>query len=69
MDRCTLTDLYTDQCAHCRGIEDPAHPTVARWWMEARFHGACAGCERHIEPGDRICFTNVAWCEGCGEAL
>lgn len=57
-ERCELTELLVDQCAHCRGVDDlPALPP--KWsgpltWIPAQFPGRCSGCGEPINPGDWI---------------
>lgn len=56
-DRCDLTELFTDQCAHCTGHTD-APPTVdpaeVSHTFEARWRGACTNCDRWFEEGDTV---------------
>lgn len=44
--RCDLTDLLETDCAHCKRKDDPAWP--------AKYQGACALCERGVEVGQLI---------------
>lgn len=61
-DRCQLTDLLVDQCAHCTGaqsIEDQVaaeHAALAGQpgWIEAQYPGACCRCGEPIAVGDLI---------------
>lgn len=69
MSRCDLTDLLTDQCAHCRGHDLTAasdvpavHHTIA-----AQYPGRCAADPDHsIDEGDLIGRTDDGWvCPAC----
>ena len=53
MSRCDKTDLPTDMCAHCRGVDLPEREDSGDA-IRARFSGHCNGCDREIEPGDWI---------------
>lgn len=52
-ERCEVTDLPKNQCAHCR-----SKPRSYAWppgaWFLARYSGECAGCGDEIQPGDSI---------------
>lgn len=72
-DRCHLTDLIKDQCAHCQGHKDDVKPvgvpvSILRT-ARAAWDGRCALDARHpINPGDRIGSTDQGWiCVGCLE--
>lgn len=78
--RCEITELVTEQCAHCRRLPDlpadlfdePAERERpgGRGWMAARYAGRCSDCGGHIEPGDSIVYahdgTGGYLCAGCG---
>lgn len=70
MDRCELTELPADSCAHCTGRtgDSPAESSPAATWTEAQYHGRCTGCSQRILPGDQICADGEGgWlCAGCG---
>lgn len=62
--RCDLTDLYEDQCAHCRKV-DPAHRDTYYPYdavdrvpvgvvIVAQYPGQCGLCGEHYEAGTRI---------------
>ena len=57
VERCELTDLPTDMCAHCRGLTE-ARPTdglraVRR--ITARFDGVCQVSAQHrVAAGDPL---------------
>lgn len=51
--RCTLTELPTDQCAHCLGHADPLPATVG-YPLKARIGGRCSGCGEPFEPNAMI---------------
>lgn len=53
VERCTLTELLVDQCAHCRRLPDPPARTVGKPF-EAHRYGRCADCDNPYEPGDKI---------------
>lgn len=54
--RCTVTDLLTSACAHCRPAPPAATPSRERLgpWIAAQYRGKCAGCGGRFEPDDRI---------------
>ena len=61
-DRCDLTDLLVDQCAHCLG--HGAAPGLAERTgpqITARYYGSCAHCGDGYAPGDRIAGTADGW--------
>jgi hypothetical protein len=72
--RCDLTDLPTDGCAHCKGLNPtPAAPRGHQSgdlgpWISARYEGRCAGCGDDINPGDTIRADGQGgWlCHDCG---
>jgi hypothetical protein len=70
-DRCDLTDLLVDQCAHCRGDDQTIALTAVdvRHVMAARHPSRCALDSNHtIEAGDRIGYTDDGWiCDRCIE--
>lgn len=57
MDRCELSDLPTDQCSHCWGLDGP-EPTpelIVAVKMYARRAGSCEICgEWTIREGDPL---------------
>jgi hypothetical protein len=64
--RCEITDLPTDQCAHCRP-PPPEPPRQLGPWFTAQYDGTCSeGCP--IEAGDQIRADGEGgWlCETCG---
>lgn len=77
-DRCDLTDLLVDQCAHCRKDDAPELDDIQiQRTFTATYAGRCALEVRHkIEVGDRIGHaaeaggTPVGWvCAWCTEQL
>lgn len=76
-DRCDLTDLLVDQCAHCLGHSehDTADVRIQRT-VTAIHESRCAINGRHrIEVGDRIGYAvdatgdRLGWaCTDCTEA-
>ncbi|WP_214103200.1 hypothetical protein [Acrocarpospora catenulata] len=52
-DRCELTELIREQCAHCRPAPPP-EPRLYGRWFAAQFPGDCAGCGERFEEGDEI---------------
>lgn len=63
--RCPLTELYVDQCAHCRGIRLDLEATGDT--MVARYPGKCFGCGRDTRPGDLITAYATGYiCTDCG---
>lgn len=71
--RCSLTELRVTECAHCRGIPDPAAPERRTRELgpviAAMYPGDCSGCAGEIEPGDAIrADGDGGWLhDGCGE--
>jgi hypothetical protein len=54
--RCTLTELLTTECAHCRP-KPPPTPAERRNlgpWFAASYGGACSECGAEFAPGDLI---------------
>lgn len=70
-NRCGLTELLTEQCAHCKGDKGDAIPGVVGVERSAiaNFDGRCALNPRHrISPGETIGYTGTGWiCEACTE--
>lgn len=54
--RCATTDLYLNQCAHCRPATTTARTTTAGLgpWIAAKYPGTCAGCGAQFDLFDRI---------------
>jgi hypothetical protein len=70
-ERCGLTELPVDQCAHCRPAapEPPRDPASFGPWFEARFESDCDGdCGGVIEEGDscRADGEGGYLCQVCG---
>ena len=68
MNRCDLTDLPVDGCAHCRGIDDgpkPVSDVTVR--IDARFAGRCAACGQPYSEGTLIGRSDEAggWVGSC----
>jgi len=60
-ERCERTELLVDQCAHCRGVTEPAPArTVLGPWFPAGYPGWCSGCGQVFGQGDMI------RADGCG---
>lgn len=72
-ERCELTELLTDQCAHCRGIpgEPAPNPYGKRPQVAARYPGWCSGCGEPFGQGDQIRADGIGgWlAECCGGNL
>lgn len=78
VERCELSELPKDQCAHCKAgtrvlpdeIQVPGdHRPTAGPWITAQLHGRCAGNRRHqVQPGDQIRSDGAGgWlCADCG---
>jgi hypothetical protein len=55
--RCDLTELLTEDCAHCRPSDDlPGDDPriVAVWTARYDWYDWCDWCDDRIAPGDRI---------------
>jgi hypothetical protein len=54
--RCTITDLLSDQCSHCRPAPTPAarRDDDLGAWFPAMYKGQCAGCGACFGEGERI---------------
>lgn len=69
-ERCEKSDLWPEECAHCRGLEpavgDLAETTIVRRWRAVR-DGTCPTCQHGYEPGDLIMRTadDEMVCERC----
>lgn len=67
--RCELTELLVDQCAHCRPTQPPATDDRDLGpWTTAHYDGECPDCGDPITPGDTIRSDGDGdWlCERCG---
>lgn len=51
--RCTVTELLIDQCAHCRPAPAEPQPDLGPWFA-ATYSGACAGCGARFAEFDEI---------------
>jgi hypothetical protein len=51
--RCEITELLADQCAHCRRIPDPPPRTLGRPFR-AVYAGRCCDCDTPFDISDRI---------------
>jgi hypothetical protein len=72
LERCQITELLIEQCAHCRPAPAPDPfdtPTNLGPWFKASFGGYCGGCGEPYGAGERIradlCCDGYL-CEGCG---
>jgi len=73
-ERCSVTELFIDMCAHCRPapapdpFDEPAGPP--RRWFAASYRGECSVCDETIEPGDEIRADGSGGylCTDCGAA-
>ena len=74
IERCSITELPVNQCAHCRPAPPQtfvfAEPELRPYghWFEARYGGTCAECGDRFEIGDEIRSVGMGEyaCEGCG---
>jgi hypothetical protein len=64
--RCSLTELITTMCAHCRGHQLAPELVIARAGR-ARQPGTCAGCDTTYPAGTLIAITAAGdhLCRGC----
>lgn len=55
-ERCGVTELLVEQCAHCRKVPDPAVEGAAGLgpWISARYRGKCSGCGLPFDVFDDI---------------
>jgi hypothetical protein len=58
-DRCSVTELIVEQCAHCRRIPDPPKRLLGRMFTSA-FAGRCIDCEEPFEAGTRLRYDPAA---------
>lgn len=66
--RCEITELFPDQCAHCRGImSEPAQsPYANRPQTPARYPGWCSVCGEPFGQGDLIAADGIGgWRAEC----
>jgi hypothetical protein len=66
MDRCEITELLRDQCAHCRPKPEPslfALPSDSDVGPAIRsaYDGWCHACSESIDSGDMIRRTHDGW--------
>lgn len=72
-ERCGVTELLAEQCAHCRKLPDldPFEEPAERpgRYFRARFPGTCAGCAETFDRGERIRYDDGGGfeCEDCGD--
>lgn len=52
-ERCEITDLLAEQCAHCRKLPDPLPRQIGQPFTAA-YAGRCVDCDTRFEPGDSI---------------
>jgi hypothetical protein len=68
-DRCEITELPVDQCAHCKTKGDPrtTRPALRRGWFEARYPGQCRSCGDWFAAGTHITGTDGSdgWTAEC----
>lgn len=66
-ERCALTDLIKDQCAHCRRIPEPTPRRIALTpRIIAQWAGFCAGCGEEFASGEQIRSDGAGgWLAGC----
>lgn len=73
-DRCILSDLPPDQCAHCRGLDtpEPKPDLIVQAEIVARHDGRCGMCgEWTIREGQplyavrEVPGTIVVWAGAC----
>ena len=63
-ERCDLTDMLVDQCAHCR--PKPPKPLGNGATIVAQFGSECScGCGEHVAEGEQITYSTEAdgWCK------
>jgi hypothetical protein len=77
-ERCELTELLVDQCAHCVGtggierelLEQRARLLASPRWVPARYPGDCDVCGDRFEAGAAIRKSGHGWraecCAGAG---
>jgi hypothetical protein len=68
--RCQFSELYVDECAHCRGIADAGarSPAAAAAPTRAVYAGRCAACNEPFGEGDPIKnVRGLGWIAGCCE--
>lgn len=54
-DRCAVTELPVDMCAHCRKAPDPEPERRNLGSLfAAAYHGRCVDCDQPFGAGDRI---------------
>lgn len=53
-ERCDLTDLPKDQCAHCTGATLGDEPDTRIIRRTAEYPSRCPACSQPIVPGDVI---------------
>lgn len=70
MNRCEITDLLEDQCAHCLGHQGDDGTRELGPWFTAVYPGRCGDCDEPIHAGDCIRADGHSGylCCGCGAA-
>jgi hypothetical protein len=66
--RCAVTELLTEQCAHCRPappVDVFDEPSPYGPWMQARWWGQCEGCGERYDAGDKIRADGCGWLAEC----
>lgn len=63
---CDLTELPSEMCSHCRGLDAKPIRVLAERTIPAFYPGACPGCGGRIHPGDSIGLVDGDWlCPEC----
>lgn len=68
-----MTELPTDQCAHCLGHRDHSAPDLhpkttspsGGYWIVSRFPGRCTGCGERYDAGTQIIRDGDGWLAEC----
>lgn len=61
-DRCELTDLLVDQCAHCQGHDAPPEKVErVGGTLSARYVGTCVHCGDRFQADEPIA---LGWVDG-----
>lgn len=66
MNHCDFTDLPSEMCSHCRGLDEPPAKQQAEYWTTAGFPSRCPSCDDRIRTDDRIGLVDGEWlCQRC----
>ena len=52
--RCEKTDLLTEHCSHCRGLDDLQSGNEILYSFTAKFNSYCDRCDAEVREDDEL---------------